>query len=396
MPASAFRGYGGRGMRVGIVGVGIVPFRPVTPEYSWKEIMYEAASRAYADAGVDPRTDVGSFITCAEDYWEGFGIFDEFTPDQIGAALRPACTVTGDGIHGLAQGVMQVQAGLADVVAVEAHSKISDLLTYDGVVRHAMDPIWNKPLGGHPYYVAGLEMASYLRASKVTEKECAAVVAKNRQNAMTNERAAHGAKVDAQDVLDSPPISAPLKSLDVAPLADTAVVVVLAAEARARKLSSNPVWVRGVGWSSDTPWLETRSWAAAKYAEDAAKMAYRLAKVARPGTAFDVAEVDDKFSYKEPQHLEALGLVKKGSATGAIKRGDFEIGGKLPVNPSGGSLGCGNVIEASGLHRVAEIALQLRGQAGPNQIDGARAGLAASWRGVPTTSGAVAVLGVGR
>ncbi|MBI4416134.1 MAG: acetyl-CoA acetyltransferase, partial [Euryarchaeota archaeon] len=65
-------------MRVGIVGIGIVPFRPATPEYSWKEIMYEAASRAYADAGVDPREDVGSFITCAEDYWEGFGIFDEF------------------------------------------------------------------------------------------------------------------------------------------------------------------------------------------------------------------------------------------------------------------------------------------------------------------------------
>jgi acetyl-CoA C-acetyltransferase len=196
--------------------------------------------------------------------------------------------------------------------------------------------------------------------------------------------------------MNSPPVSTPLKHLDVAPLADTAVVIVLAAEARARKLSSNPVWVRGVGWSSDTPWLETRSWAIAKYASDAAKMAYRLAKVVRPQTAFDVAEVDDKFSYKEPQHLEAVGIAKKGDTAKAIRRGDFDLGGKLPVNPSGGSLGCGNVIEASGLHRVAEVALQLRKEAGRNQIDGARTGLAASWRGVPTTSGAVAVLGVGR
>lgn len=383
-------------VRVGIVGVGIVPFRPATPEYSWKEIMYEAASRAYADAGVDPREDVGSFITCAEDYWEGFGIFDEFTPDQIGAVLRPACTVTGDGIQGLAQGFMQIHAGLADVVAVEAHSKISDLLTYAGVVQHALDPIWNKPLGGHPYYVAGLEMAAYLRASGVPEEACATVVAKNRQNAMTNKRAAYGAKLDAVDVLASPPISTPLKELDVAALADTAVVLVLAAEARARKLAPEPVWIRGVGWSSDSPWLETRSWTTAKYAEDAARMAYRLAKVRAPSKDIHIAEVDDKFSYKEPQHLEALGLSKRGSTAKAIRGGTFGLGGDLPVNASGGSLGCGNVIEASGLHRVAEVALQLRGEAGRNQVDGARVGLAASWRGIPTATGAVAVLGVGR
>ncbi len=381
---------------MGIVGIGIVPFRPATPEYSWKEIMYEAASRAYADAGVDPRRDVGSFVTCAEDYWEGFGIFDEFTPDQIGAVLRPACTVPGDGIHGLAQGFLQIRAGLADIVAVEAHSKVSDLLTYEGVLQHAMDPIWNKPLGGHPYYLAGLEMAAYLRASKVTEKECAAVVAKNRRNAMTNDRAAYGAKIDPEDVLASRPVSTPLKALDVAPLADTAIVLVLAAESRAKKLRTSPVWIRGVGWSSDSPWLETRSWAAAQYANDAAAMAYKMAKVRNPRQEIGVAEVDDKFSYKEPQHLEALGLARKGDTAKAIHRGDFDLDGKLPVNPSGGSLGCGNVIEASGLHRVAEVALQLRGEAGRNQVDGARVGLASSWRGIPTATGAVAVLGVGR
>lgn len=358
--------------------------------------MYEGASRAYADAGVDPREDVGSFITCAEDYWEGFGIFDEFTPDQIGAVLRPACTVTGDGIQGLAQGVMQIRAGLADVVAVEAHSKISDLLTYEGIVRHAMDPIWNKPLGGSPYYLAGLEMDAYLRASGLTEQDCAAVVAKNRNNARTNERAAYGATIDADDVLHSPPISTPLKSLDIAPLADTAVVLVLAAEARAKQLASDPVWIRGTGWTSDSPWLETRSWATAKYLENAAKMAYAEAKIRNPAQELQVAEVDDKFSYKEPQHLEALGISKKRSTAKSIRGGAFDLGGKLPVNASGGSLGCGNVIEASGLHRVAEVALQLRGHAGRNQVDGARTGLAASWRGLPTATGAVAVLGVGK
>src|SRR3972149_5265401 len=96
-------------MKIGIVGVGVTPFRLTTPEFSWKELMYDAAQRAYADAGVDPRTDVDSFITCAEDYYEGFGIFDEFTPDQLGAALRPMHTVGGGGLHGPAAAVPRNQ-----------------------------------------------------------------------------------------------------------------------------------------------------------------------------------------------------------------------------------------------------------------------------------------------
>ena len=155
-------------------------FRPSTPEYNWKELMFEAASRAYADAEINPREDVDSFITCAEDYYEGFGIFDEFVPDQLGAALRPTCTVSGDGLQGLANAWMQIQTGLIDVAVVEAHSKASDIVTLDGVIEHALDPIWNKPLGAHPFVVAGLEADAYLRATRTSPKALAAVVAKNR------------------------------------------------------------------------------------------------------------------------------------------------------------------------------------------------------------------------
>src|SRR5574340_375634 len=150
-------------MRVGIIGVGMTAFRPSTPEYSWKELMFEAASRAYADAGLNPRTDVDSFITCAEDYYEGFGIFDEFVPDQLGAALRPTCTVSGDGLYGLACAYMQIQTGLLDVVAVEAHSKASDIVSLEGILEQGLDPIWNRPLGAHPYAFAGLEADAFLR-----------------------------------------------------------------------------------------------------------------------------------------------------------------------------------------------------------------------------------------
>ncbi len=383
-------------MRVGIIGVGMTAFRPSTPEYSWKELMYEAASRAYADAGVNPRTDVDSFITCAEDYYEGFGIFDEFVPDQLGAALRPTCTVSGDGLHGLASAFMQIQTGLLNMVAVEAHSKASDIVSLEGILEQGLDPIWNRPLGAHPYVFAALEANAYLRASRTPAKALASVVSKNRRNGLLNPLAAYGAAVDEAQAASSPERFSPLRVLDVSEPADAAVVLVVASESAARKLHANPVWIRGIGWSSDSPTLETRRFAEAWYAALAATNAYAMAKVRRPTTEIDLAEVDDRFSFKELQHLEAIGLAKPGEAGRHAMTGDYALDGKLPVNASGGSLGCGNVLEATGLHCAAEVTLQLRGEAGRHQVDGAEVGLAQSWRFVPSATGAVAVLGVGR
>jgi len=382
-------------MRVGIIGVGMTAFRPSTPEYNWKELMFEAASRAYADAEINPREDVYSFITCAEDYYEGFGIFDEFVPDQLGAALRPTCTVSGDGLQGLANAYMQIQTGLVDVAVVEAHSKASDIVTLDGVIEHALDPIWNKPLGAHPFVVAGLEADAYLRATRTSLKALAAVVAKNRGNGLRNPLAAYGAAVDIDQAMQSEERFAPLRGLDISNPADGCVVLVVAAESAGKKLHANPVWIRGIGWASDSPSLETRDWSGATYARIASEMAYRLAKVRRPATDIDFAEVDDRFSYKELQHLESLGLAKKGQAGTMAVRGDYAPDGRLPVNVSGGSLGCGNVFEATGLHRAAEVALQLRGDAGVRQLDDVRVGVAQSWRFIPSATGAVAVLEAG-
>ena len=378
--------------RVAIVGAGYTDFRSITPEVSWKEIMYKAASRAYHDAGLDPRRDIDSFITCAEDYWEGFSIFDEFTPDQVGAALRSMITTCGDGIHGLANAFMQVKTGLMDIVAVESHSKISDLTTYRDVVLFAFDPVYNRPLGGHPYYIGGLEMRKFLETG-VTEEDCAHVVVKNKKNAMKNPLAGHEADLTVDEVMKSSYMFEPLKKLDIAPLSDGAIVLVLASEEKAKEITDEPVWIKGIGWASDTCWLEQRDWSRAVYAELSSKQAYKMAQITYPQKEIDFAEVDDKFSYKELQHLEALKLCPPHTAGELASEGYFDSNGVLPVNVSGGSLGCGNLIETSGLQRTLEVVLQLRGEAGSRQLD-CETGLAASWRGVPTASGACIVLGV--
>ena len=385
--------------RVAVVGVGCAGFAPQTADLSYKELMFEAATRAYEDAGVDPRRDVDSFITCAEDYWEGFSIFDEFVPDQLGAVLKPTCTVSGDGLHGLVNAVMQIQAGLFDVVVVEAHSKASDLLTYEPLLRFAMDPIFTRPLfkepfNWHPYALAGLEMARYLYDTGNAEEHCAMVVAKNRTNALTNPLASYGAAITPEDALASRPLFEPLKELDVAGLADGCVVMVLAAEDVARKLTDTPVWVLGMGWATESISPEIRDWCRAVYAELAAQMAYDMAGIRSPLKELDLVEVDDRFSYKELQHVEALGICAYGEAGRLLEEGVFDRDGELPVNPSGGSLGVGNLLEASGLYRAAEVVWQLRGEAGRRQVPDARVGLAFSWRGLPTASGAVVIFGV--
>ena len=115
-------------MTVAVVGVGYTDFRSTTHDVTFKEQMFEAAVKAYHDAGVSPRKDIGSFITGAEDYWEGYSIFDEFVPDQLGATLRPVCTISGDGLQALVTGVMQVETGMFDLVAIESHSSASGML----------------------------------------------------------------------------------------------------------------------------------------------------------------------------------------------------------------------------------------------------------------------------
>ena len=378
---------------VAIIGVGCTGFRSITPDVSYKEMMFEAATKAYEDADVDPRSDVEGFVCCSEDYWEGCSIFDEFVPDQLGAVLKPLCTVAADGLYGLITAHMQIRAGVFDIVAVEAHSKASDILTFDGILAFAMDPLFNRPLGGHPYYVTGLEMRRFLYDTGNTEEQCAHVVAKNRRNALLNPYAAYGADLTVDDVLDSEPLFDPVRSLDVGPLADGCVVMVLASGETAKKLTDSPVWIRGVGWASDTPWLETREWGRAIYAELAGDMAYKMAGIRCPAKEIDIFEVDDRFSYKELQHIEALRVCGRGGAGSLTEEGLTERDGDTPVNPSGGLLGVGYTLEASGLQMAMEIVQHLRGEAGARQVPDAETGLAQVWRGIPTASGAVVVLG---
>jgi acetyl-CoA C-acetyltransferase len=378
--------------RVAVVGIGHSGFAPIIAGLSYKELMFEAAQRAYDDAGVNPRRDVDSFVCCSEDYLEGTSIFDEYVPDQLGAVHRPVQTVAGDGLFGIATGTMLIRSGAAKVVAVEAHSKISDVLTLGAIERFALDPVLNRPVVPSVLTVAGLDMNAFLERTGLSEEHCAIVAAKNRRNALDNPRAAYPADLDAEDVDDSAPAWWPLRQLEIAAPADGCVVAVLAAEDLVRELTEAPVWILGVGWCSGSPTLEGRAWGEADTARLAATRAYAVAGIEDPGEEVDLAEVDDTYAYKELQHLEALGLVTADELPALLQDGELEPDGDVPVNVSGGALGQGDLFEANGLARLQECVEQLRGEAGERQVDDVYTAVAQSWPGVPSTSAAVVVL----
>ena len=407
--------------KVCVIGIGYTDFNSMTPDVQWKEIMYEACNKAYQDAGINPRKDVESYITCAEDYWEGFSIFDEFVPDQIGATLRPCCTICGDGLYGLGTAYMQIMTEYFDIVAIEVHSKVSDLLTYGDIVLHAFDPLFEKPFAGpverpnfkgspiysietpkpligssdekeriHPYFLAGLEMQHYLKTTNTTEEQCALIVVKNKKNAFFNPYADYEANLTVEDVMNSEYLFKPLKKYDISPKVDGAICFVLASDKITKDLGIEPIYLSGFGWCSETPWLSSRGMDA-EYARKSAKMAYKMAGITNPQKEINIAEVDDRFSYKELQHLEALELAEKGEAGQLAEEGSFDIEGTMPTNMSGGSLGVGNCLEATGMQKALEIVTQLRGHACKRQVSDVERGIAQAWRFLPSSSGAVAI-----
>lgn len=380
--------------RIAIVGIGYSGFRTTSTDLSYREMIFEAATKCYEDAGGIHPQSINSFVASSEDFMEGISIADEYVPDQLGAVLKPVQSIAGDSLQGLASAVMQIQGGQQSIVAASAFSKASNLSHYEHVVSYACDPAYIRPLEEHPYFIAGLEMNRYLYESGATREQCAAVVVKNKYNALDNPCAVYGAKISLDDVTGAPLLSDPLGIFDVSSHLDGAIVILLASEDKAWELTDKPIWINGIGWATDTPNLDSRleGLGSAVYARLAAEKAYAMAGIRTPYKEIDFAEVDDTFSYKELQHLEALQLCGPGEAGKLLELGCFAPGGDLPVNVSGGSLGFGYLHEANGLQRLMEVVLQLRGEAGKRQLPDIETGLAFAWRGVPTATGTAVIL----
>jgi acetyl-CoA C-acetyltransferase len=239
---------------------------------------------------------------------------------------------------------------------------------------------------------SALQARAYMDRYGITEEQCAKVSVKNHKNAKNNPNAQLAMDITVKDVMKSRMLASPIKLFDCSPISDGACAIILANEKRAKKITNKPVWVKGVGHCAEAYHLGDRDLADPIALKAAAKKAYSMAGIKNPFKEIDVAEIYDAFSYMELLWMEGMGFCEPGKAGQLIDKGATEMNGQLPVNPSGGVLSAHPVMVA-GLVRIAEAALQIRGDAGKMQVDSAKTALAHGINGPCGQSHCVWILG---
>jgi acetyl-CoA C-acetyltransferase len=197
--------------------------------------------------------------------------------------------------------------------------------------------------------------------------------------------------VTIDDVLSSEMIADPIKVLDAKPVSDGACTLILAKEEKAKKLTDRPIWITGMGNCYDAHYLGDRDLADCDSLVKAAREAYNMAGITDARREINVAELADEYSYQELLWYEGLGFCDRGRGGELMDSGATEMGGDLPVNPSGGLLS-GVPSGVAGMSRVTEAFLQLRGEAGNRQVEGAKIALAQGVTGACGQSQCVIVL----
>jgi len=216
-------------------------------------------------------------------------------------------------------------------------------------------------------YAAGARahMAKY----GTTKEQYARIAVKNHNNGSLNPHAQYRERYTLEEILASPAVAEPLTRLMCAPIGDGAAAAILMSEEKARQYTTKPVWVRATALMSGSDQRAEHGGITAR----AAKRAFEMA--AMTPRDINVMEVHDASAPAELMLYEELGLCGEGEGGRLIDEGATEIGGRLPVNTSGGLLAKGHPVGATGVSQIYEIWLQLRGEAGDRQVAGARAGL---------------------
>jgi acetyl-CoA C-acetyltransferase len=366
-------------------------------DVNYPEMVREAVVAALDDAGIGIDRIQAVVTGSMPAPMEGVNSPHLYWVDAMGAAGKPVIRVATCGSTGISiahAAFYHVASGLFDLVLAVGAQKM-----YEGEPQGTMatvaDPFFQRPfLAGAPGIFA-LQCNEYIHHYGLPEervREAAARISvRNHTAALTNPYAHIRTEITVADVLRSRVIAYPVRLLDVCPASDGACAVVFASREAARKSTAVPVWVKGVGYCGEEHFYGDSDKVRWESAIRAARSAYRMAGIRNPRQQLDVAEVYNPFTFQELLYYECFGFCEAGKACELVEEGVVMPGGELPCDPSGGVL-CTNPIGATGLQRVAEVALQIQGKAGAHQIEGARTGLAHAMGGMDQFNG-VMILG---
>jgi acetyl-CoA C-acetyltransferase len=369
---------------VAIIGIGMTQFGELW-EQSLRDLIVDAATSAIDDSGVDHVDSM--YLGCMSG-----GLFVEqehlasLASDVLGLGRIPitrvesACASGGLAVR---SAFIEVASGLSDIVVALGVEKMTDVGgdVCTAVLAAAADQEYEAFHGVTFPALYAMIARAHMAQHGTTPEQLAAVAVKNHANGLLNPLAQYRSKLTIEAVLKSIMVADPLHIFDCSPISDGAAAAVLCPLDMAKKIAKKaPVRIAGVGHATDSLALYRREdMTRLPAVEESGKRALKMA--GKTPADVDLAEVHDCFTIAEICVIEDLGLVPRGEGADAARSGVTALGGKMPVNTSGGLKSKGHPVGATGLAQIYELVTQLRGEAGERQIADARIGLAQNMGG---------------
>lgn len=376
--------------RVYILGMGATPIGEHW-DRSMRSLAVEALQKALGDAGVDRGSVealyVGNMMSGALQGQEHLGALISTwagMPGVAAAKVEAACASGGVAVH---QGFLAVAAGLYDCVAVVGVEKMTDTATSDttSALMMAEDRDYVGFTGVTFVGLNAMVYREYMRRFHARQEDIAKFAVHCHKMAVHNPYAQYRSEVSLQQVLSSPLVADPIRLLECSPIGDGAAALILCSEDFLRRNPRDEVIeIAASAVATDVISVHERAdLTTMRASRIASEKAYRMARIG-PGDV-DVLEVHDAFTILAAISLEDLGFAPKGSGWTLIRDEEVAPGGKIPTNTMGGLKARGHPVGGTGVYQVLDVAAQLRGDAGPNQVEGAVIGLTQNLGGVAGT-----------
>jgi acetyl-CoA acetyltransferase len=353
---------------VSVIGVGMIPFGKY-PDTNIADLGWPAVKAAIKDANIEPKRIQAVYSGTAR----GGAMVGQRIMGRIGLAGIPIVNVENacsSSSGALAQAVIAIESGAYDVALVIGVEKLTKFGS--GTLPLDEDD-WEVRLGLSMPALYAMRAQRYMHDYGVKSEQIAGISVKNRKNGTLNPDAQMRKEVTIAEVLASRMIADPFTLLQCCPTGDGAAAIILASHKVARQFRRDPIQVRGSHLTSGKFMAGFRDMTSPEITVRGAKEIFEESGLGPED--IDVAEVHDAFSIAELLYYEAFGFCPRGEGTALLESGATKIGGRIPVNPSGGLLAKGHPVGATGAAQVVEIVRQLRGEAGPRQVEGAKVGL---------------------
>lgn len=353
---------------VSVVGVGMIPFGRYRDK-TLADIAWPSVKQAIVDAGAKKADLQAAYCGTAL----GGMMSGQRVLKQLGITGLPivnvenACSSSSSAFR---EAWIAVAAGVYDVVLVMGVEKLTK---FGGGTLPLEKEDFEVAHGLVMPALYGMRARRYMHEYGLTEIQLAKVAVKAREHGALNPDAQYRERLTVEDVMKARPIAEPFTLLHCCPSGDGAAAAVVCASEFAGRFSGKPVRVLASKVNSGRYVTGLRDMTTPEITVRGAKEAYDMAGIGPED--IDVFEVHDAFTIAELLYYEALGLCAHGEAARLLEDGETSLGGKTPVNPSGGLLAKGHPVGATGVAQMVEIVRQLRGQCGPRQVEGAKVGL---------------------